>query len=81
MKRRAGNNRKESLREEIKSRKKTDQTTGSCPLPPQGWQREILRIAIQPPLNTPYLRKASIAYWEQVGVNRHFGPSQGDITH
>jgi hypothetical protein len=33
------------------------------------------------PLNTPYFLKASIEYCEQVGVNRHFGPSMGDTIH
>jgi len=33
--------------------------TGSKPLPPQGWQREILLIPSHPPLNNPYFFRAS----------------------
>lgn len=35
--------------------------TGSYPLPPQGWQREILLIANHIPLNTPCFFNASAA--------------------
>jgi len=55
--------------------------TGSYPCPPQGWQRLNRFTVSQNPLNTPYFLNASSAYCEQVGVNRHFGPRKGDITH
>jgi hypothetical protein len=32
------------------------------------------------PLNIPYFLIASKAYCEQVGVNRHLGPSIGEIN-
>lgn len=36
--------------------------------------------ARQLPLRTPYLRRASIAYWEQVGVKRHvLGGRSGEM--
>lgn len=55
--------------------------TGSYPCPPQGWQRLNRLTVSHNPLNTPCFFNASMAYWEQVGVNRHLGPSKGDMTH
>ena len=54
--------------------------TGSCPLPPHGWQLATRFAVSQSPLMTPCLRKASMPYCEQVGVYLHLGPSQGEIT-
>ena len=53
--------------------------TGSYPLPPQGWQRSILFSDSQNPLKGPYFRKASSAYWEQVGVKRQQDGLRGDM--
>ena len=48
--------------------------TGSYPCPPQGWQRKILLIVRNSPLNGPCFLNASRAYWEHVGVNlQQFG--------
>lgn len=44
--------------------------TGSCPQPPQGWQRQRRRVASQEPRRAPCVSIASRAYWEQVGSNR-----------
>lgn len=49
----------------------------STPLPPHGWQRAIRVVASHPPRITPCLWIAKMAYWEQVGENRHRGPSNG----
>jgi hypothetical protein len=57
------------------------QGTGSYPCPPQGWQRLNRLTVNHNPLNTPCFFNASIAYWEQVGVNRHLGPSIGEMIH
>lgn len=54
--------------------------TGSYPLPPQGWQLLTRFSANQNPLNGPYFLNASNAYWLQVGVYLHLGPSHGLIT-
>ena len=53
--------------------------TGSYPEPPHGWQRAMRLAASQPPLITPYLRIASMAYCEQVGVYRHAGGVRGEM--
>ena len=53
--------------------------TGSYPLPPQGWQRARRRKVSHPPFSGPYLRSASSAYCEQVGVNRHDGGVKGEM--
>ncbi len=53
--------------------------TGSYPLPPQGGQRDKRLTVSHNPFNGPYLRSASSAYWEQVGVNRHEGGSNGEM--
>ena len=45
----------------FKTPKKRYYGTGSYPLPPQGWQRLILFIASQVPLNKPCFFKASAA--------------------
>jgi len=58
-----------------------DQGTGSYPFPPQGWHLEIRFTDNQNPLNKPYRLNASRAYWEQVGVYRHLGPIQGEMTN
>lgn len=55
--------------------------TGSYPCPPQGWQRLNRLTVSHNPLNTPCFFNASMAYCEQVGVNRHLGPRNGDMTH
>lgn len=34
-----------------------------------------------PPLKGPYLRMASMPYWEQVGVKRQLAPSRGESSH
>lgn len=54
--------------------------TGSYPEPPQGWHLRILRIARYVPLNGPCLRKASMAYWLQVGVNLQEGGVSGEMN-
>lgn len=36
--------------------------TGSCPWPPQGWQREMRFRPIQKPLSAPYFCMASMVY-------------------
>ncbi len=48
-------------------------------MPPgcQGPQRSMRLTDINPPRRTPYLVKASIVYWEQVGQNRHRDGSRG----
>ena len=53
--------------------------TGSYPEPPHGWQRDMRFNVSQPPLKGPYLRSASRAYCEQVGVKRHEGGVCGDM--
>ena len=53
--------------------------TGSYPLPPQGWHRNIRFIANQNPLKGPCFFIASIAYCEHVGVYLHVGGNRGDI--
>ncbi len=53
--------------------------TGSYPLPPHGWQRDKRLTVSHNPFNGPYLRSASSAYWEQVGVNRHAGGNSGEM--
>jgi hypothetical protein len=55
--------------------------TGSYPCPPHGWHFEMRFTDNHNPLKTPYFFRASKAYWEQVGVNRHLGPSKGEIIH
>ncbi len=55
--------------------------TGSYPWPPQGWHLLSLLIVSHKPLRGPYFFNASIPYCEQVGVNRHLGPSHGDMIH
>ncbi len=57
----------------------TPQGTGSYPDPPQGWQRRMRFSDSQNPLNGPYFRKASRAYWEHVGVNRQVGGLSGEM--
>lgn len=52
--------------------------TGSCPPGWKGWQRLTRLMAIQLPLRAPCLSTASLAYWEQVGVNLHWLPMKGD---
>ena len=54
--------------------------TGSYPEPPQGWQRKILLIARYIPLKGPCLRKASMAYWLQVGVYLQEGGVSGEMN-
>ena len=44
--------------------------TGSYPLPPHGWQRQMRLMASHNPLIAPCLFIASIAYCEQEGVKR-----------
>ena len=53
--------------------------TGSYPLPPHGWQRRMRRMASQEPLMGPYLRRASMAYWLQVGTKRQLGGVKGEM--
>jgi hypothetical protein len=53
--------------------------TGSCPCPPQGLHLAILFSVSHNPFTGPYFLKASIPYCEQVGVNLHCGPSQGEM--
>jgi hypothetical protein len=45
--------------------------TGSSPQPPQGLHRHIRHAASADPRTAPWTRKASTAYSEQLGVNRH----------
>lgn len=59
----------------------SSQGTGSYPWPPQGWHLLIRLMASQAPLSGPYFFNASIAYWEQVGVNLQEGPSHGEMIH
>lgn len=54
--------------------------TGSYPLVPQGWQREIRLIPSQIPFKTPHSLMASMAYCEQEGVWRQWVPSRGDMV-
>ena len=53
--------------------------TGSYPFPPQGWQRRSLFMVRYSPLIGPCLRRAWIAYAEQVGVKRQVGGFNGDM--
>ena len=53
--------------------------TGSKPLPPHGWHFDSRRRASHSPFRGPYLRNASSAYCEQVGVNRHDGGVKGEM--
>jgi hypothetical protein len=52
--------------------------TGSCPHPPQGWQRQMRFNASQAPGADPWVLMASKAYSEQLGVKRHWlsGPNR-----
>ena len=52
--------------------------TGSCPWPPQGWQRLIRRRPIPIPFIGPHSSIASTMYWLQDGLNRQLAPSIGD---
>ena len=54
--------------------------TGSYPLPPQGWQRNNLRIVRYKPFIGPCFFNASTAYSEHVGTNLHEGGVIGDIN-
>ena len=51
----------------------------TAPTAPDGWQRASRFRVSQPPLTGPYLRSASTAYCEQVGVNRHEGGVKGEM--
>lgn len=53
--------------------------TGSYPEPPKGLHRRIRLKESQPPFRGPYLRIASLAYCEQVGVYRHAAGVKGEI--
>ena len=60
--------------------------TGSCPPDAQGWHRQTRRKANDAPWAAPCRPMASMAYWEQVGVNRQQGPPSsaflaGDKVH
>ena len=48
-------------------------------MPPHGWQRASRRSDSHSPFNGPYLRSASRAYCEQVGVKRHDGGVNGEM--
>ncbi len=54
--------------------------TGSYPLVPQGWQREIRLAPSQIPLITPHSTIASMVYCEQEGVCLQCAPRRGEIA-
>lgn len=60
--------------------KKINIQHSSLPLPPQGLQRKIRQMALASPTTKPYLRSASSAYCEQVGVKRHEEGNNGEIA-
>lgn len=51
---------------------------GSNPLPPQGWQRNILLTAFTVPRKKPYFSMESFAYSEQLGLYRQEGGKSGE---
>ena len=55
------------------------QGTGSYPLPPQGWHFASRFTESHSPFRGPYLRSASRAYCEQVGVKRQEGGVRGEM--
>ncbi len=57
------------------------QGTGSYPLPPHGWQRNIRLIARYKPFIGPCFFRACTAYSEQVGVKRQDGGVSGEIQY
>ena len=52
--------------------------TGSCPPLQKGWQRRMRHTASPLPRRIPWRSIASIAYWLQVGENRHIGGFSGE---
>ena len=68
-------------RARIAVRELENQGTGSYPLPPHGWQRDRRLSVSHPPFRGPYLRNASTAYAEHVGVKRHDGGVKGDMQY
>ena len=48
--------------------------TGSCPQPPQGWQRPKRLSVSQEPRTAPCWLTASVAYCEQLGSKRQMVP-------
>lgn len=53
-------------------------STGSYPPGWKGWHFNIRRNARKSPYTTPCLATASMAYWEQVGINRQEGGNRGE---
>ena len=51
--------------------------TGSCPQPPQGWQRQSRRSVSHEPRTTPWRASASWAYTEHDGEKRQRPPMVG----
>jgi len=58
----------------------TTHGTGSYPEPPQGLHLRIRQIARAKPFMGPCFRRASMAYWLHVGVNRHEGGVRGEMN-
>lgn len=54
--------------------------TGSYPCPPHGLQRRMRHVANNSPLKGPCCRRASMAYWLQLGVKRQEGGVRGDMA-
>ena len=54
--------------------------TGSCPQPPQGWQRPKRFNVSQDPRNAPCFVTASMAYCEQLGSNRQMIPPASPVS-
>jgi len=59
-----------ALATDIEDKKKNGYGTGSCPLPPHGWQLKIRLVANHPPRNKPCFCRASVGlYLQEAGVN------------